>query len=609
MDELEEIIQDFLVETEELIQGVDQDLLDLEKSPDDFELLNKVFRSVHTIKGAAGFLGFNQLVTLVHNTETLLNKLRLGELRINSAISDAVLESIDLVKIILSDIKENKKEKEINLTGILSTLESLVLGIGGRAESKAKALAPKPQAREELLPKPKEARIEAQEEGPAAQAAAPVLQAPIQPRETEISQKPPSRPQQKIMQEKAAGSAPAAAAPKDLSDQTIRVETTKLDHVMNLVGELVLGRNRLTNLLSRFEARKNGNEELSATLSEVTGFINLVTSDLQLAVMKTRMQPIKKVFGRFPRLVRDLARELNKSVNLILRGEETELDKSVIEQINDPLVHIIRNSIDHGIESKEQRLLLGKPDAGTIRMSAYYEGNHIVIEIEDDGKGIDPARVAAAALKKGVLSQEEIQGMDEKEIINLIFAPGFSTAEKVSDVSGRGVGMDVVKTNITKLSGMIDLVSRVGIGCTLYIKLPLTLAIMNALIVMAGEETFAIALSSVVEITRIKADEVEFIDQKEVIKLRNAVLPLIRLKDLFDLRDSQASADMIYVVVIGIAEKRIGIVVEKLKGQEEIVIKSMGDYLSEVPGIAGATVGGDGKVMLILDIAAIFEKI
>ncbi|MBI5185905.1 MAG: chemotaxis protein CheA [Nitrospinae bacterium] len=605
MDELEEIIQDFLVETEELIQGVDQDLLDLEKSPDDFELLNKVFRSVHTIKGAAGFLGFNQLVTLVHNTETLLNKLRLGELRINSAISDAVLESIDLVKIILSDIKENKKEKEINLTGILSTLEGLTLGVVVRAETKAPA--PKPRPREEVPQKPKEARIEAKEEpveAPMEQAAEPDFQAPVQ-REPAASQRPPSQPQQKTIQEKA----PASAASKDLSEQTIRVETTKLDHVMNLVGELVLGRNRLTNLLSRFEARRNGNEDLASTLSEVTGFINLVTSDLQLAVMKTRMQPIKKVFGRFPRLVRDLARELNKSVDLILRGEETELDKSVIEQINDPLVHIIRNSIDHGIESKEQRLLLGKPDTGTIRMSAYYEGNHIVIEIEDDGKGIDPARVAAAALKKGVLSQQEIQGMDEKEIINLIFAPGFSTAEKVSDVSGRGVGMDVVKTNITKLSGMIDLVSKVGIGCTLYIKLPLTLAIMNALIVTAGEETFAIALSSVVEITRIKTEEVEFIDQKEVIKLRNAVLPLIRLKDLFDLKDSPASADMIYVVVIGIAEKRIGIVVEKLKGQEEIVIKSMGDYLSEVPGIAGATVGGDGKVMLILDIAAIFEKI
>jgi two-component system chemotaxis sensor kinase CheA len=325
--------------------------------------------------------------------------------------------------------------------------------------------------------------------------------------------------------------------------------------------------------------------------------------------MKTRMQPIKKVFGRFPRLVRDLARDLNKSINLELRGEETELDKSVIEQINDPLVHIVRNSIDHGVESREERRRKGKPETGTIWMSAYYEGNSIVIEIKDDGKGIDPARVAASALKKGVLTQQELQRMDEKEIINLVFAPGFSTAEKVSDVSGRGVGMDVVKTNITKLSGIIDLVSKVDVGCTMYIKLPLTLAIMNALIVTAGEETFAIALSSVVEITRIKAEEVEFIDQKEVIKRRNAVLPLIRLKDLFSLKETHSSSDMIYVVVIGIAEKRIGIVVEKLKGQEEVVIKSMGGYLSEVPGISGATVGGDGKVMLILDLAAIFEKI
>lgn len=606
MDELDEIIQDFLIETDELIQGVDQDLLDLEKSPDDFELLNKLFRSVHTIKGAAGFLGFKQLVNLVHTTETLLNKLRMGELRINSAISDAVLESIDLVKAILADIKEHNKEKELNLTAILATLENLTLGAAIPVKT-VSAPAPAPKAAEAAAPqKPKEV-------GVADIKAASIISTPIMqaaaPCDPEVPRKVPPQPPQKTPDEKARPSTSAAPASKDNAEQTIRVETSKLDNVMNLVGELVLGRNRLTNLLSRFETNRNGNEELVATLSELTGFINLITSDLQLAVMKTRMQPIKKVFGRFPRLVRDLARDLNKSINLELRGEETELDKSVIEQINDPLVHIVRNSIDHGVESREERRRKGKSETGTIWMSAYYEGNSIVIEIKDDGKGIDPARVAASALKKGVLTQQELQRMDEKEIINLVFAPGFSTAEKVSDVSGRGVGMDVVKTNITKLSGIIDLVSKVDVGCTMYIKLPLTLAIMNALIVTAGEETFAVALSSVVEITRIKAEEVEFIDQKEVIKRRNAVLPLVRLRDLFSLEENHSSSDMIYVVVIGIAEKRIGIVVEKLKGQEEVVIKSMGGYLSEVPGISGATVGGDGKVMLILDLAAIFEKI
>lgn len=602
MDELQEIIQDFLVETDELIDGLDQDLIDLETSPDDYDLLNKIFRSVHTVKGAAGFLGFNQLVKLVHTTETLLNKLRLGELRITSSINDAILESVDLIKVILSGIKKNNKEDEIDLTGILPKLESFVSGDA------------QPESPPEISPPP--SPVESKPELPPAISSEPVTApetvVPTTGKETgapaELAPPPEPKPVeiQKAAPPQTKKSAPATP-PK--AEQTIRVETEKLDSVMNLVGELVLGRNRLSNLLGKFQTQKNGGEELGSTLSEITGFINLVTSDLQLAVMKTRMQPIKKVFGRFPRLVRDLAKDVNKLVNLELKGEETELDKSVIEQINDPLVHIIRNSIDHGIESREERLAKGKPEKGTIKMAAYYEGNNIIIEITDDGKGIDPVAVGASAVKKGVKTQEEIESMGDKEIINLVFAPGFSTAKKISDISGRGVGMDVVKTNITKLNGMIDLVSEVNVGCILYIKLPLTVAIMNALIVMSGEETFAIPLSSVVEITRIETSQIQSIDQKEVVKMRESVLPLVRLKDLFDLDSEGTQATtMLYVVIIGIAEKRVGIVVEKLGGQEEIVIKSMGDYLSDVSGIAGATVSGDGKVMLILDIAALFES-
>ncbi len=621
MDELQEIIQDFLVETEELIEGVDQDLLELEKTPDDYELLNKVFRSVHTIKGAAGFLGFTQLVSLVHNTETVLNKLRLGELKLISPINDAILESVDLVKTILARIK-NEEQGDVDLTDILSKLESFVSEGGPETVESTQPIAPavtEEPSFEELLALAKSTPAPPSQEPPPAfepTVASPIVESSVEyvesvaaPEIPPVEAKPPMEAPAPPASAKSAQTTSAQPPSKELPAQTIRVETNKLDNVMDLVGELVLGRNRLTNLLSKFEAQKNGGGELKATLSEVTNFINLVTSDLQSAVMKTRMQPIKKVFGRFPRVVRDLARDVNKNIVLVLRGEETELDKSVIEQINDPLVHIIRNSIDHGIESKERRLEIGKPDKGTLKMSAYYEGNNIIIEIEDDGKGIDPEKIGPSAVKKGVITQEELEKMGEKEIVNLVFAPGFSTAEKLSDISGRGVGMDVVKTNITKLNGMIDLVSKVNVGCTLSIKLPLTVAIMNALIVTTDEETFAIPLSSVVEINRINVNQIQSIDQKEVVKLRDIVLPLIRLKDLFKLDGESNLTDMLYVVVIGIAEKRVGIVVERLKGQEEVVIKSMGEYLSDVTGIAGATVSGDGKVMLILDIAALFEKI
>jgi two-component system chemotaxis sensor kinase CheA len=409
-------------------------------------------------------------------------------------------------------------------------------------------------------------------------------------------------------------------APSQPAEHTIRVDINRLDSVMNLVGELVLGRNRLLQLASKLE-ELHEDDEVVGILNENASHINLVTTDLQLAVLKTRMQPIRKVFTKFPRMVRDMARDLGKEINLTISGEDTELDKSVIEEIGDPLVHLIRNSIDHGVEMPEDRLAAKKDRVGQVKLSAYYEGNNIVIEIKDDGRGMDIERIKEKAVEKGMITHEDASRLSKKDIINFIFAPGFSTAKKITDVSGRGVGMDVVKTNITKLNGLIDIDTEYGKGSVITIKLPLTVAIIQSLMVGTGKEIFALPLASVVETVRISNKDIQSVDQHEVIKLRNSVLPLVRLNDVFNIttgaslplqaasRGGQgASNNWLYVVVIGIAEKRVGIIVEKLYGQEEVVIKSLGEYIS-TKGIAGATILGDGRVTLIVDLAQLFEVI
>jgi two-component system chemotaxis sensor kinase CheA len=333
----------------------------------------------------------------------------------------------------------------------------------------------------------------------------------------------------------------------------------------------------------------------------------MVTTDLQIAVMKTRMLPVSKVFNKFPRLVRDLSRELNKDIELIMAGEDTELDKSIVEVIGDPLVHMIRNSCDHGVETPEIRESNGKSPNGTVNLKAYNEGNQIVIEIKDDGAGMDPDFLRMKALDKGIATEREIESMSDKEAFGLIFRPGFSTAAKVTGVSGRGVGIDVVKTNIEKLNGIIDIDSEIGKGSTFKLKIPLTLAIMQALIVSAQEEYFAVPLSSVLETVRIAVDEVYTIEGKNVLRLRNEILPLVRLSDLFGVEQLFNDDDHTYVVVLGLAESKMGIIVNGLVGQEEVVIKSMGEYLQGIQGIAGATIRGDGGVTLITDVAQMMD--
>ena len=375
---------------------------------------------------------------------------------------------------------------------------------------------------------------------------------------------------------------------------------------MNLIGELVLGKNRLLKIYDDVEERYEG-EKFLEELNQVVSSLSLVTTDIQLAVMKTRMLPIAKVFNKFPRMIRDLSRELGKQIDLEISGEETELDKSIVEEIGDPLVHIIRNSCDHGIEDPETRKAAGKPEKGTVQLKAYNEGNHIVVEIVDDGKGLDTDMLKSKSIEKGIITEREADAMSDKEAFGLIFRPGFSTAAKVTNVSGRGVGMDVVKTNIEKLNGIIDIESEVGQGTVIKLKIPLTLAIIQSLLVGTQEEFYAIPLASVLETVRVPIDDIYTIDGKNVLRLRDEVLSLVRLSDVFGVKKVFDGGDHTYVVIIGVAEAKLGIIVDTLVGQEEIVIKSMGDYLQNIPGIAGATIRGDGRVTLIIDVGAMME--
>ncbi|WQY38467.1 chemotaxis histidine kinase/response regulator CheAY2 [Helicobacter pylori] len=659
MDDLQEIMEDFLIEAFEMNEQLDQDLVELEHSPEDLDLLNRIFRVAHTIKGSSSFLNLNILTHLTHNMEDVLNRARKGEIKITPDIMDVVLRSIDLMKTLLVTIRDtgsdtnNGKENEIEeavkqLQAITSqNLEGAKEGtkeapkkenqeeakkenIKENQENKAKAptaensasdnpLADEPDLDytnmsaeeveaeiERLLNKRQEAdkerRAQKKQEAKPKQEVAPKTE--ISKTETPKTETPKA-PKTEI-KTKAKADTEENKAPSIGVEQTVRVDVRRLDHLMNLIGELVLGKNRLIRIYGDVEERYDG-EKFLEELNQVVSSISAVTTDLQLAVMKTRMQPVGKVFNKFPRMVRDLSRELGKSIELIIEGEETELDKSIVEEIGDPLIHIIRNSCDHGIEPLEERRRLNKPETGKVQLSAYNEGNHIVIKISDDGKGLDPVMLKEKAIEKGVISERDAEGMSDREAFNLIFKPGFSTAKVVSNVSGRGVGMDVVKTNIEKLNGIIEIDSEVGVGTTQKLKIPLTLAIIQALLVGVQEEYYAIPLSSVLETVRISQDEIYTVDGKSVLRLRDEVLSLVRLSDIFKVDAILESNSDVYVVIIGLADQKIGVIVDYLIGQEEVVIKSLGYYLKNTRGIAGATVRGDGKITLIVDVGAMMD--
>jgi len=594
--DMAEIVDSFIVESNEILDELDHDLVQLENKPEDDELLNKIFRAFHTIKGTSGFLGLEKLTKVTHKGEDILNKLRKGEAKLSSELMDVILVAYDKIKELISVIATDKNENvdteatEIYLTNAITSLENNTPVVSKFEETKVEKKTKKSPTKKIKKPKAKQVENEKVTE----------IEAESVENDEQVEQ-----PSIVIAKEKIA----VSNMPKKTEDTSIRVDVERLDELLNIVSELVLGRNQLSQVYSEVSLDHEGTK-LARDLAEATKQIDLMTNELQLVVMKTRMVKIGKVFNRFPRLVRDLSKEMEKNVNLVIKGEDTELDKTLIEEINDPLVHLVRNSVDHGIESPEERTAKGKDPKGTLILSASHEGNHVIITIEDDGKGINPEIIKNKAIEKGIITKDKAADLSETEIYNLIFAPGFSTAAKVTNVSGRGVGMDVVRTNVSKLRGIINIESQVDVGTKMIIKLPLTLAIIAGMVVRSRNEIMVIPLSTVVEVLRVHTDEIFSVNKNPVIKVRDRVIPLVSIdKLLYNQKENDDSKVFQFVVIVGVAEKVFGIKVDEMIGQKEIVIKSLGNYLGNIEGIAGSSIMGDGRVVMILDVAELLQKV
>jgi two-component system chemotaxis sensor kinase CheA len=593
------LVQEFLVESEELLQRMDQDMVALESAPEDAELLNRIFRALHTIKGTSGFLGFEPVVRLSHCAEDVLTALRKGEAQLMRPTIDALLAARDFLGRMLGDIRQGGLQN-YDTAALLQELEM------------AQQSRKKPPTLGELLVKQKVI-------------SADTLDSVL----TEQSTTVPPRKLGEMLVEKGLASpvdvGDALVQQKNIGERrtaapTMRVEATKLDDLINLIGELVLERNCLLQMSRDLAAGRVGVKELNTTLGQSAARLSFITEELQSAGLKTRMVPIETVFRKFPRLVRDVASSLKKEVDLVLLGEDTELDKTMVELIGDPLVHLVRNSLDHAIEAPEVREQAGKPRRGTIRLEAQQEGDQIVIMILDDGAGIDPERVGRKAVEKGLVTAERLRTLSPREILDFIFLPGFSTVEKTTDLSGRGVGMDVVRTNLKKLNGSVGIDSRVGQGTTVKLRLPLTLAILPVLLVQVEDDVYALPLRSVVETAQINPKHAHRVEGSEVLCLRGETLPLLRLEQLFPVRSAasrlatEATANTDdkegqKVVILGVGERRIALLVDRLLGQESTVIKPLGSYLHGCSSLAGATIGGDGRVRLVLDPAGLLENL
>ncbi len=672
----EELLREFLIEAGELLEQLGEQLVELEQSPEDLDLLNTIFRAFHTIKGGAGFLEISPLVELCHHAEDVFGVLRQGERKADPQLMDVILRAYDALQEMFARISGGSLDVAAADPALIAALaallsaEAVAVPEPAVAEQVSPAAATeKPEKKDGLLPEAGELTLFADEFAPPAAAdASPVFadsppedvvsvgpfvvldddadtvgaSAPAdggsdlidddefealldqlhgdavpgpktaEPAKTaslseDHGEKPATvaRPvAKKTEKASTAGAATAkgrsaSSSSAPLAEPTVRVDTRRLDDIMNLVGELVLARNRLLVLRGMYS-----DENLVGAVDH----LDIVTANLQTAVMKTRMQPIRKVFGRFPRVVRDLARNLGKEVNLVMSGEDTELDKNLVEALSDPLVHLVRNGLDHGIEDGDQREKLGKPRAGTLRLSASQEGDHIEIVIEDDGGGMDADRLRETAVERGLMDADAAARLSERECFHLIFEPGFSTCKEVSDISGRGVGMDVVRTRISELNGTIDIQSQKEVGTKITVCLPLTMAIMPTLMVGLADQVFALPLGSIVEI--INRGESNYVDGQEVMLARNKPLPILQLRDWVKGdggKDADKDADG-QIVVINIGTKRVGLIVDELYGQEDVVIKPLGSLLQGLSGLAGATITGDGRVSLILDVPGLVDR-
>jgi two-component system chemotaxis sensor kinase CheA len=583
-DEMKEVLKDFLQESFENLDRVDSELIELEEQPDNRDLLSSIFRSMHTIKGTCGFFGFEKLEKVTHIGENLLVKLRDGEHGMNEEIATGLLAMVDAVRVMLHEISEKghdgakRYSKLISLLSELKDYGQLSSGKSLREVGDSKTVAPKNNTDVEGEPAVKNPIQEAGS-GQSGPANSP-------PRAAENGQKNPSN------QEKQ----PAAVV-----EASIRVDVPVLDALMNLVGELVLARNQIVEYVGVHE-----NSQVVAAAQR----LNLITSELQEGVMQTRMQPIHSIWAKLPRVVRDLSRACGKQIRVEMEGKSTELDKSLIEAMKDPITHLVRNSVDHGIESPEDRAAAGKPEEGVLLLRAFHEGGQVHIEIADDGAGIRSEKIKKKAVDNGLITADQAARMSDQEICKMIFMPGLSTAEQVTNISGRGVGMDVVKTNIEKISGAIDLDTEVGRGTVFKIRVPLTLAIVPALIVSTGNQRFAIPQVNLIELIRIDEDEeanaIEFIHGCPVHRLRGQLLPLVYLHKELMLGDPVSGA--LNIVVLQAEKCRFGLVVDQINDTQEIVVKPLAEALKVIPVFAGATIMGDGRVALILDTQGIGQR-
>ncbi|MGJ8669735.1 MAG: chemotaxis protein CheA [Oceanococcus sp.] len=591
----DEILSDFLIESEELISNLGQQIIDLEANPQDSDLLNAVFRCFHTVKGGAGFLELEALVKLCHVSEDLCNGLRNNSLSLDAEMVDALSAAVDHLQTQHAALCSGEEPPEAE-PALLATLARLA---AKKEAAKPVESAPKEAATQIDTDNLDDLDLDALlDQMHGVQAEKPLEEAKPQEAQAEAAEdKPADADEVESHAEVATKSAAKPAATKSdkpTVEASIRVETSRLDAVMNLVGELVLARNQLKSL-SRHLA---GDGPIEETV-KVSARIDRVTAELQSAVMKIRMQAIRKVFARFPRIVRDLARTLSKDIQLVLKGEDTELDKNLVEALADPLIHLVRNSVDHGIETPEQRKAAGKPEQGTVTLSACQEGDDIVISIVDDGAGMDPNRLRAKAIERGILGHDEAARMDTADCCRIIFMPGFSTRDEVSDVSGRGVGMDVVKTRIDQLNGRIHIESELGVGTTMELRLPLTLAIMASLMVRAGQRIFSVPLSSVEDVLMFDAAQYSQVDGRRVYLLADEPIPVLLLGCWCD--EYQELPETAHMVLLRSGTEHFGVVVDSVIGREEVVIKPLGPPLTDLAGFSGATVTGDGRVALILD--------
>jgi two-component system chemotaxis sensor kinase CheA len=628
---MEELLQDFLLEAGELLSQVDNKLVDLEKRPDDKNLLNDIFRGFHTIKGGAGFLNVDNLVALCHKTENLFDKLRNSELSLSPELMDVIMAATGTVRDMFGQLGQSVQPGAADAR-LMDNLEHALNGTLVAAPKTAAPKAAAPQA-----PTPAAAPVAASMPAPCAAPATPVAPGiddinwealhaaltgvapaaavapapePAPPAGMEssasaqlqsVAQEAP-RPSVAQVQESSGRTAPQVQ-PTLQKETTIRIDTARLDQVLNLSGEIGLTKNRIANLKSQIIHGRNDQDTLKA-LDLAVNQLDLLVSDLQNAVMKTRMQPIGRLFQKYPRLARDLARQLGKDVELVLSGEETELDKTMIEDLNDPLVHLVRNAVDHGIETNEERVTAHKSSKALVTLSASQVGDHIIIEIADDGRGMRPDVIRRKALEKGLIDPETANGLDDRQSLQLIFMPGFTTKDQISNISGRGVGMDVVKTNIAKLNGKIDIDSVYGQGTTITISLPLTLAILPVLVVRLNNQSFAVPLSMVREIIPIRPSEVQMVSSRATMVVREEILPVRSLATLIGWENREAPR---YGVLLHVGENTFILAVDGFVGRDDVVIKPLADIRPK--GISGATLSGDGSIVLVLDMEELLTQL